>query len=147
MPAQETQRITDLVLQLWNTGNTDIANQLYTAHSERHDPNGPEAARGPQQIVKYLTQVRTAFPDFKLEINQRIVEGDHIVSHWTCTGTQNGEYQGLPPTGKRVELSGMTLAHIKDGKITSERVYFDRLSLLQQLGVAPKMQAAAHATS
>jgi steroid delta-isomerase-like uncharacterized protein len=145
---EDIGRIADLVVQLWNTGNPEIATQLYADNAERNDPNKPEAARGPQQIAKYVAEVRTAFPDFKLEIKRRVAEGDHMVSHWTVTGTQKGEFLGIPPTGRRIEISGMALVHVKDGKVLSERVYFDRLGMLEQLGVAPaNAQMAAHTAS
>ena len=147
MPPQDMQRLIDLVLQLWNTGNPDIANQLYTENAERGDPNGPDLARGPQAISKYVAEVRTAFPDFKFEIKQSIVDADDIASHWTCTGTQKGDFLGIPATGKRVEINGVAFAHVQGGKIVREHVYFDRLDMLQQLGVAPTAQAAAHASS
>lgn len=147
MASQDTQRIVDLVLQLWNTGNPEIANQLYTDNSEREDPNRSEPTRGGREIAQYIALVRTAFPDFKLEMKEKIVDGDHIASHWTCTGTHKGDFLGIPPTGKRVEVNGMTLAQVKDGKVVRERVYFDRLGMLEQLGVAPNAQAAAHGAS
>jgi len=147
MASQDMQRLIDLVLQLWNTGNADIANQLYTENAERGDPNGSDPARGPQAISKYVAQVRTAFPDFKFEIKQTIVDADDIASHWTCTGTHKGDFLGIPPTGKRVEINGVALAHVQEGKIVREHVYFDRLDMLQQLGVAPAAQTAARAGS
>ena len=142
MTAEDTQRIADLVLQLWNTGNLEIANEVYADNAQRKDPNR-EPARGPQQIAKFVAEIRTAFPDFKLEVKQRVAEGDHVVSQWTATGTQKGDFLAIPPTGKRIEIDGMTLAQVKDGKIADERVYFDRLGMLEQLGVAPNMHAAA----
>ena len=56
---------------------------------------------------------------------------------WTCTGTHRGEFQGILPTGKRIEITGLALARIENGKVVEERVYFDRLAMLEQLGVAP----------
>jgi steroid delta-isomerase-like uncharacterized protein len=134
---EDTRRLVDLLVQLWNTGKPEIAEQLYTDQSERFDPNGPEPARGPQQIVKFVTEVRTAFPDFNLAIKQTVADGDYIVSHWTVTGTQKGEFQGIPATGRRIEINGLGLARVKDGRVINERVYFDRLGMLEQLGVAP----------
>lgn len=140
--AADTQRITDLVLRFWNTGNAEIARQLYSEHAERTDPNGREPRRGVNEIANFVAEVRTAFPDFRLEIKESVAEGDHIASHWKVTGTQKGEFQGVPASGKRVELSGITLLRLRDGKVVSEHVYFDRLAMLEQLGVAPAGTAA-----
>ncbi len=135
--SDDTQRIVDLVIDLWNTGNPEVAKQLYSESAERQDPNKPEPARGTQQIVRYVAEVRTGFPDFKLEIKQRVAEGNRIVTQWTCTGTHQGEFQGIPPTGKRISITGLALVRIEDGKVVDERVYFDRLTMLEQLGAVP----------
>jgi len=140
----ETQRITDLQRELWNTGNPEIAKQLYGEQAERTDPNGGEPIRrGVHQIASFVAEVRTAFPDFNLQLKENVAEGDHIAFHWTVTGTQKGEFQGLPPGGKRIELNGMTLDRLRDGRVVSEHVYFDRLAMLEQLGAAPAGAAAS----
>lgn len=143
----ETQRIIELALQLWNTGDAGIAKQLYGEHAERTDPNGKEPLRrrGVHEIAGFVAEVRTAFPDFKLHIKESVADGDHIAFHWTVTGTQKGEFQGMPASGKRVELSGMTLNRLRDGKVISEHVYFDRLAMLEQLGVASAPASATGA--
>ena len=145
--ATETQRIIDLGVELWNTGNAETAKQLYSEHAERTDPNGGEPIRhrGVHQIASFVAEVRTAFPDFNLQLKENVAEGDHIAFHWTVTGTQKGEFQGMPASGKRIELSGMTLNRLRDGKVVSEHVYFDRLAMLEQLGAAPAGAAASAA--
>ncbi|MBV9302176.1 MAG: ester cyclase [Acidobacteriaceae bacterium] len=146
--AANTQGITDLQLELWNTGNSEIAKQLYSEHAERSDPNGREPIRhrGVHQIASFVAEVRTAFPDFKLHLKESVAEGDHVAFHWTVTGTQKGEFQGIPASGRHIEFSGMSLDRLRDGKVVSEHVYFDRLALLEQLGAAPANAAAGGAS-
>lgn len=139
---ENIQRLVDSVIELWNTGNPEVAKQLYAENAERYDPNQPEPNRGPQQITRYISEVRTGFPDFKLEIKQRTAEGDRLVTHWTCTGTHKGEFQGIPPSGKRINISGLALARIENGRVAEERVYFDRLTMLEQLGAVPRATSA-----
>ena len=144
----DAQRIADLQLELWNTGSPEIAKQLYGEHAERTDPNGREPIRrhGVHQIANFVAEVRTAFPDFKLQIKESVGQGDHMAFHWTVTGTQKGEFQGIPASGQRIEVSGMTLDRLRDGKVVSEHIYFDRLALLEQLGAAPASAAATVAS-
>lgn len=137
---EDMQRTVDLVAKLWNTGDTGIATQLYNETSERRAPNG--TARGAQGIANYLTEVHTAFPDFKLEITQTLSQGNQVAVQWTATGTQKGEFMGIPPTGRRVEINGISLERVADGRVLEEVVYFDQLTLLQQLGVAPAAMQA-----
>ena len=139
-----TQNLVDLLLQVWNSGSAEAVTRLYAENAERRDPNSSTPQRGAQEILDFVTEVRTGFPDFRLQIRQRLVEGNHIATEWTCVGTHRGVFQGIPPSGNRVEIDGMTLGRVENGKIIEEHAYFDRLSLLQQLGVAP---AAAQAVS
>jgi steroid delta-isomerase-like uncharacterized protein len=137
---EDFKRILDCVVRLWNTGNPEIAKELYSDNAQRYDPNQPEPARGSKEISRYVTEVHTGFPDFKLEINDTVQQGNKLVTDWTCTGTQKGEFLGMPPTGNRLTVRGMTLARIEDGKIAEERVYFCRLGMLEQLGIAPNVE-------
>jgi predicted ester cyclase len=68
-----------------------------------------------------------------------IAEGDKVVSRYTIRGTHQGETEEFgPPTGKQVELEGITRHRIEDGKIVEEWERYDNLSILQQLGLAPE---------
>lgn len=131
----DTQRIVDLVTKLWNTGKAEFAEQLYGKSARRLDPSQPEPLQGSQGILSYVAQVRTGFPDFELQVKQTVAQGNQLVAEWVCTGTQNGEFQGIAPTGRRVQVSGIAINRIENGQIAEERIYFDRLGLLEQLGV------------
>jgi len=76
--SNDTQAIFDLLTELWNTGNSELVTQVYTEQVERIDPNSPQPTRGRQQIANYISEVHTGFPDFKLEIKERIVEGEQV---------------------------------------------------------------------
>jgi steroid delta-isomerase-like uncharacterized protein len=134
---EDVQRILDTVIQLWNTGDTEIAKQLYTERAERHDPDQADPGRDRQAIMRYISEVRVAYPDFKLEIDDIVAHDDRLVARWTCTGTHESEFMGIPATGKRIRITGITLNRIENGKIAEERIYFDRLALLEQLGASP----------
>ncbi len=134
---EDIQRLVDSVIEFWNTGNPEVAKRLYAENAERRDPNKAEPARGPQEIARYVAEIHTGFPDFKLEIKQRVAEADRLVTQWTCTGTHKGEFQGISATGKRIEITGLALVRIENGKVAEERVYFDRLTMLEQLGAVP----------
>lgn len=127
----------DLLTELWNSGNVDLATQVYCEDSKRSDPDHPEPVRGREQIALSISEVHKGFPDFKIEIKRRISDSDEVAAEWICTGTHTGVFQGIPPTGRRVTVYGTSLSRIRDDKIAEERAYFDRLDLLQQLGVIP----------
>jgi steroid delta-isomerase-like uncharacterized protein len=144
---EEERRIRAMVLELWNTGNTGLTKQIYTERAERRHPNSPEPVRGPDAIGKFVSEVHTGFPDFHIELKETVTEGDRTVYHWNVTGTHRGEFAGIPPTGKRISIDGLTMSRIEGGKIAGENVYFDRVAMLEQLGVAvPQKTRAGKAT-
>ncbi len=78
-----------------------------------------------------------AFPDIHSDINILVAEGDKVVARWTVTGTHKGEYFGIPPTGKSIKFTGITIYRIADGKIVEIWWSYDALGILQQIGVIP----------
>ena len=79
----------------------------------------------------------TAFPDYHEELHQLIAEGNLVVAELTISGTQTGQWGGVPPTGKRIQFDEIVILEIKDGKVIRQRGVADNLTALQQLGVIP----------
>ncbi|RQH03073.1 hypothetical protein EA472_00275 [Natrarchaeobius oligotrophus] len=75
-----------------------------------------------------------AFPDGNLDVHDMLVGDDVAFWEWTMTGTHEGEYNGIEPTGRTVDLPGVSKTVIADGKITENWAYFDSQDLLAQLG-------------
>jgi predicted ester cyclase len=87
---------------------------------------------------------RESFPDWHSTFEELVAEGDRVAERWTGRGTHQGELQGIPPTGKRVEVPGSVFYRIVGGKIVEFRGQLDMMGLMQQLGVtAPPQQAEA----
>ena len=79
----------------------------------------------------------SAFPDFHEELEERIAEGEKVVVRLTITGTQNGQWGPLPPTGKRVKFEEILILRIVEGTVVEQRGIPDDLNALRQLGVIP----------
>jgi steroid delta-isomerase-like uncharacterized protein len=79
----------------------------------------------------------SAFPDLKRPVEDLVAEGDKVVARWTSTGTHDGEFMGIPPTGKRVTTSGITIFRLEGGKIVEEWSESDMLGMMQQVGAVP----------
>ena len=134
---QDAQRtLLDLLLECSNTGNVQLADQIFTSSSKRQLPD--HVARGTQEIVSHITQTRAAFPDIKFVDEGRLADGDQVVFKWSASGTHKGDFMGIPATGRRVETHGVSVARIENGRIAEEVIYYDRLAVLEQLGVVPK---------
>jgi steroid delta-isomerase-like uncharacterized protein len=81
---------------------------------------------------------RTAFPDdMTLDVQHIHSAGDTAIIEFIGKGTHRGELAGIAPTGRRMELPAITVLEIRDGKIHTEREYFDSGYMMQQLGVMP----------
>lgn len=90
---------------------------------------------GVDEYTEYLQGIYEAFPDLTLTFEELVGEGDLVVIHYTITGTHEGEFRGIEPTGREFEVSGMRMARIEDGEIVEVTGETRNLSLLSQLGV------------
>lgn len=79
----------------------------------------------------------SAFPDTKMTVEQQIAEGDKVVTRWKAQGTHKGELMGIPPTGKQVTVTGISIERIVGGMIVESWEEFDQMGMMQQLGVIP----------
>ena len=86
----------------------------------------------------FLTAFANAFPDSQIAVDDMIAEGDRVVTKKTMTGTHIGEFNGIPPTGKRVAIQYVDILRLRDGQIIEHWLSMDQLSFLQQLGVIPQ---------
>ena len=85
----------------------------------------------------YLGAFLNAFPDCHFIVDDMIAEGDQVVTKKTFTGTHEGDFAGIPPTGKRVTLQFVDIMRVRDGRIVEHWLSMDQLSFMQQLGVIP----------
>jgi steroid delta-isomerase-like uncharacterized protein len=88
---------------------------------------------------RLLTGVNNAFPDLHHEITDLIAEGDKVAIRLNVTGTHKGEFQGIPPSGKKLSLDEMGIITIIDGKITEGWISSDTMRLMQQIGALPSL--------
>ena len=123
--------------EVWNQGKLGTVDELLATDYVLNDP--AQMVRGPEGFKAYVSAFRAAFPDMKATIEDQIAEDDRVVMRFTVHATHKGEFQGIPPTGKQVILSGIDIQRIVGGKIVENWVNLDALGLLQQLGVLPPM--------
>ena len=90
---------------------------------------------GLENFKNYYNNYLTGFSDAEFTIVDIFGQGDKMVKHWNFKGTHDGDFFGVPATGKLVDISGTTLIKMKDGKIAAEQDYMDFLSFYTQLGL------------
>jgi steroid delta-isomerase-like uncharacterized protein len=96
---------------------------------------------------RLLTGVNNAFPDLHHEIVDMVAEGDKVAIRLNVTGTHKGEFQGIPPTGKKLSLDEMGFISIIDGKIVEGWISADTMGLMQQIGALPSLSPANSSTA
>jgi|GEM_PF-1455677 steroid delta-isomerase-like uncharacterized protein len=122
-------------LMVWNTGNTAIADQLYSPDIIVHlvDQDNSEL-NGTVALMDYLRYLRTAYPDMKFEPDHMSIDGNKVTTQITFTGTNMGPRGDLPPTKKAVKVSAVLISQITDGEISEEWLYINMASVFKQLG-------------
>ena len=114
---------------------------LYAEDAVQAMPDG--AFEGRDTIHERLAREPSGFPDATYVVESFVEQGDTFADEWTFTGTHTGPFplpdgSVLPPTGKRVEIRGMELVQVRDGKIVVDNLYYDTTAVLAQLGLLPE---------
>lgn len=82
----------------------------------------------------FMQLFTAALPDAQIAVHGSLAERDLVASRWTITGTHRGEFQGVPPTGRQVTMSGIDISRCVDGKVAEHWAQFDLVGVLQQIG-------------
>ena len=123
---------------IWNQGNLDLADEIYDSSHISHG-QGIELPPGPEGLKSLISIYRAAFPDVHFTIEDQIAEGDKVVTRWSSRGTHKGALMGIPATGKQTVSAGITMTKFLAGKAIESWNSWDRLGLMQQIGVVPEM--------
>jgi steroid delta-isomerase-like uncharacterized protein len=141
-PGELSRRIFE---EVWNQKNVDAVDGLMASNYLHHDPNEPTPVSGIAGYKQFIAKYMTAFPDLRFTLDDSIVDGQNVVTRWTVAGTHQGDLPGIPKTGKRITLTGTTIARVENGKFVESWNHWDALGMLQQLGVLPKPDTATRA--
>jgi steroid delta-isomerase-like uncharacterized protein len=123
-----------------NTGDPEVVSETI---DELVEPDAqirtplPIEATGQELLKEVFGRLHRAFPDLRVNVEDVIAEGDKVVSRNSVTGTQQGEYMGIPPTGKSVTYNEIFIARFVDGRIAETWGVVDVLSQMRQLGMIP----------
>jgi predicted ester cyclase len=123
--------------EVWNKGNLEIIEELFSADFVRHFPIGPET-RGLDALREHVSGHRRAFPDWSERVVLVVAEGDFVAAYFSSTGTNEGRFQGNEPTGRQIDITEMTIFRIAENKIVEQWLIPDLLKLNQQLGLLPE---------
>jgi predicted ester cyclase len=142
MSVEENLKIIESADEAFNNKDWDAFNDRHTESVISYSPMTPEPTTGIDSHRKSVKTLLSAFPDFHMNRELSFGQGDWVCSTYTLTGTHKGPLQGpsgktVPPTNKPVRIPFVAAVRFEGGKIAEEHIYFDRLTMLAQLGVAP----------
>lgn len=120
-----------------NDGNIDSAVETFAEDAVDHDP-APGQGPGREGFRTFWKTLVSAFPDAHLEPAHLVADDDHVVVALTLSGTHEGEFQGVQPTGKRIEVRGVQVGRFENGQIVERWGSTDQLGIMQQIGATPK---------
>jgi steroid delta-isomerase-like uncharacterized protein len=120
--------------QVWNGRRPDLLDQYMAEDIVHHDSPGLTDRKS---IQDFIATTQNSFPDFRIRIEAEIAEGDLVVLRQTMSGTQQGEFMGLPASGKQFSMIGVYIFRIAGGKIAELWGLSNSLGMMQQLGAIP----------
>ena len=123
--------------EAFSKGNFAVVDEVVAPNYTGSDPTVPGGIHGPAGLKQFMSSYRSAFPDLQFTINEILATGDTVVARWTGTGTHLGLFNGIPPTGNKGSVTGISVMHFANGKLAEDFVNWDTIGLMRQLGLIP----------
>jgi steroid delta-isomerase-like uncharacterized protein len=121
-----------------NTHDPDAVASHFSRHAIQRRVSTGEEAHGRDAIREVAAELFTAFPDFHVQVQSTFAAGNHVCAELTLRGTHEGEWRGIAPTHRQIEVDNCFLFRIgDDGLVEEETIYGDSATLLRQLGLLP----------
>ena len=116
---------------VYNDKKVSLLDQIltdgYVGHVNSHDIVGAEAAKG------FIGGFLEGIPDAFYDVKETFEQGDRVICRWSCVGTQTGNFYGMPPTGQKIDVNGITIFSIEGNKIAELWNVWDQFTLVEQL--------------
>jgi predicted ester cyclase len=140
MSAQENKEKARCFLEEgFGQGNLEVVDEVLDADFVCYDPNSEAGeVRGADTMKQEIEWFRNAVPDLTYTVEDQVAEDDKVVSRYTATGTHQGEFFGVAPTGNRIQMSGIQIDRFdENGKMVEEWPEYDLLGAMKQMGAVP----------
>lgn len=127
--------VQDFIETVFNQG--DLAQLESFIDPAYHYSSPTEEIIGIDGLRAFITALRTAFPDMHVDVTDHIGDLQKVCTRVVLTGTQLGEFEGIPATGRPIKIAGVIISELAAGRITREWELLDQYAMLQQLGILP----------
>jgi len=128
------QRFIDEVI---NHGRYEVCDEIVAEDFLELDPL-PGQREGREGLKEIIAMMRSAFPDIHWVTNESISSGEKVVTRFTWTGTQRGDFLGVPATGRPVTVKGVVIDRLVNGRMTDSRILMDTFGMMMQFGIIPQ---------
>lgn len=136
MPQQQNiSLIRTLFDEIYTKGNLSLCDQVLATDIRIVDPSAPNFKGGIAAFKEREALIRQAFPDKVVRLDEIFATEDRVIVRWTTQGTHSGPLLDIPASGRNIKISGITIFQLMDGKILEIAQAWDRLGLLEQIGV------------
>jgi steroid delta-isomerase-like uncharacterized protein len=119
------------------SGDLALVDDLVASDFVGHASSPDQEGHGIEGYKAFITSLRQAFPDLQITVEDQVAEGDRVVSRWRARGTHQGEYFGVPASGRQGEMTGINIDRVVGGKTVECWGEQDGLGIMQQLGAIP----------
>ena len=132
MSEQNKAVVHRIVEDHWNKKNPALIGELFTSNCAFHTPDG--SLKGQDGARQLYDAYATAFPDFRVNANDTLADGNKVVVRYTFTGTHKGPLATVPASGKQANVEGIVIFRLDGGKADEVRFVWDKFALMQQIG-------------
>ncbi len=139
---QNTNTVRRLYEEVYSKGNLDLINELFSSNLKLHDSTTKNLASGVEAFKDLERTYQRAFPNKKVKIEDITVADNKVIVRWSSQGKHEGQFQDNSPTHRTFNITGISIYQFTNGKITEAWHSWDRLSLLEQLGIIQPASAS-----
>ena len=119
--------------EIWNAHDPDALDSVIAKNYKMHSKL-PGVSPDREGMKQWVASVIAAFPDIHFTVEQQIAEGDLVMTRWSATGTHKGTMMGMPATGKKTRVTGISVVKLKNGKSVASWGEWDAMGMMRQIG-------------
>jgi steroid delta-isomerase-like uncharacterized protein len=135
---EQNKEIVKRLYEEYNKGNIEILKDLYAPDYDFYSPSNSPKPRSREETIESATMIFRAFPDSVWNIEELFAVGDRVTVRFVYKGTHEGDFMSISPTGNKIEVSGINIIRIENGKVLEEWEDADTTGFMQQLGMELK---------
>ncbi len=140
---EQNKELAQKIFEAWGKGDFETFKGFLAPDAVYFSPSISSKPISREEQIEMGKILRKCFPDINWSMEELIAEGDRVITRWVFRGTHEGEFMGIPATGNKVEVSGIIISRIENGKVIEDREEIDQLGMMQQLGMELKPKEGA----